>query len=206
MAARPARRRGPVDAAARRAKQPPSRSSSRIRRVRARSRRRTRCLEDARSVSPSRRMGSSTGRRLAGMGLDANGDGRIRMQWCHGAPGIIATLHRILDEELAVAGGELTWTQGHCARRRPLPRHGRQRLRVPRATPAERRRALARAGAHVRDARRRTGGKRARTKHRHGHYSLWTGDLGTALYLADCVDGGGEPRLPEPARVCGNVP
>jgi len=29
-----------------------------------------------------------------------------------------------------------------------------------------------------------------------GHYTLWTGDLGTALYLADCLDGGG--RLPLP--------
>jgi hypothetical protein len=29
-----------------------------------------------------------------------------------------------------------------------------------------------------------------------GRYTLWTGDLGTALYLADCVDGAG--RLPLP--------
>ena len=29
-----------------------------------------------------------------------------------------------------------------------------------------------------------------------GRYTLWTGDLGTALYLADCIDGGG--RLPLP--------
>jgi hypothetical protein len=29
-----------------------------------------------------------------------------------------------------------------------------------------------------------------------GRYSLWIGDLGTALYLADCVDGAG--RLPLP--------
>src|SRR6266568_426789 len=49
---------------------------------------------------------------LAGMRLDANGDGQIRMQWCHGAPGIVATLAPILDEELAVAGGELTWRAG----------------------------------------------------------------------------------------------
>ncbi len=38
--------------------------------------------------------------------------------------------------------------------------------------------------------------ERARTEHGRGRYSLWTGDVGTALYLADCVDGGGEPPLP----------
>src|SRR2546425_8117425 len=48
----------------------------------------------------------------AGMRLDENGDGQIRTQWCHGAPGIIATLADILDEELAVAGGELAWRAG----------------------------------------------------------------------------------------------
>jgi hypothetical protein len=26
--------------------------------------------------------------------------------------------------------------------------------------------------------------------------TLWTGDLGTALYLADCVDGGGALPIP----------
>src|SRR5207247_2846210 len=41
--------------------------------------------------------------------LDDNGDGRIRLQWCHGAPGMVATLAHLIDEELAVAGGELTW-------------------------------------------------------------------------------------------------
>jgi hypothetical protein len=29
-----------------------------------------------------------------------------------------------------------------------------------------------------------------------GRYSLWTGDIGAALYLADCVDGGGKPPVP----------
>jgi hypothetical protein len=29
-----------------------------------------------------------------------------------------------------------------------------------------------------------------------GRYTLWTGDVGTALYLAGCIDGGGEPPLP----------
>ena len=29
-----------------------------------------------------------------------------------------------------------------------------------------------------------------------GRYTLWTGDLGTALFLADCIDGRGELPLP----------
>ena len=36
----------------------------------------------------------------------------------------------------------------------------------------------------------------ARTEHGRGRYSLWTGDVGTALYLADCIDGDGELPLP----------
>jgi len=50
---------------------------------------------------------------LTGKGLvEANRDGLIRTQWCHGAPGIVATLAPVLDEELAIAGGELTWRAG----------------------------------------------------------------------------------------------
>ena len=54
--------------------------------------------------------------------------------------------------ELLVAGGELTWRAGPLREgRRPLPRHRRQRLRVPEALRAHRRRALARiARAHSR--------------------------------------------------------
>jgi hypothetical protein len=38
------------------------------------------------------------------------------------------------------------------------------------------------------EAARRTAGR--------GRYTLWTGDLGTALYLADCIDAGGTLPLP----------
>jgi hypothetical protein len=36
----------------------------------------------------------------------------------------------------------------------------------------------------------------SRSAYGRGRYTLWTGDLGTALYLADCTDGGGELPLP----------
>jgi hypothetical protein len=37
---------------------------------------------------------------------------------------------------------------------------------------------------------------RDRTAHGRGRFSLWTGDPGTALYLADCVAGEGALPLP----------
>lgn len=40
----------------------------------------------------------------------------VRVQWCHGAPGMVATLGDLLDLELALAGGELTWRAGPLAK------------------------------------------------------------------------------------------
>jgi len=39
-------------------------------------------------------------------------DGEIRLQWCHGTPGIVATAAPYLDEELLLAGAELVWRAG----------------------------------------------------------------------------------------------
>ena len=40
-------------------------------------------------------------------------DGQIRLQWCWGgAPGIVAAAADYLDEELLLAGAELTWRAG----------------------------------------------------------------------------------------------
>ena len=44
--------------------------------------------------------------------LEHHRTGEIRLQWCHGAPGIVTTAARYLDEELLLAGAELTWTAG----------------------------------------------------------------------------------------------
>ena len=48
----------------------------------------------------------------AGDGLEHHRTGEIRLQWCHGAPGIVATTAPYLDEELVLAGAELTWRAG----------------------------------------------------------------------------------------------
>jgi hypothetical protein len=78
---------------------------------------------------------------------------------------------------------------------RAVPRHRRQRLRLPPAPPAHRRRGVARA---ARAFAMHGIGQVEEACDRYGHlrFSLWTGDLGFALYLRDCVDAGaGFPTL-----------
>jgi hypothetical protein len=133
---------------------------------------------------------------LVGMRLDENGDGRIRTQWCHGAPGIVATLAPTLDEELAVAGAELTWRAGPLRKGAGLCHgtagNGYAFLALLERTGDER--WLTRARAFAMHAAGQV--EHTRSRHGRGWHTLWTGDLGTALYLADCVDGGGTLPLP----------
>jgi hypothetical protein len=128
--------------------------------------------------------------------LDAHRNGQIRTQWCHGAPGIVATLAHLLDEEAAVAGGELTWRAGPLRKGANLCHgtagNGYAFLALLERTGDER--WLARARAFAMHAAAQV--DRSRTEYGRGRYTLWTGDLGTALYLADCVDGGGQLPLP----------
>ena len=128
--------------------------------------------------------------------LDAHRDGRIRTQWCHGAPGIVATLAHLLDEDLAVAGGELTWRAGPLRKGAGLCHgtagNGYAFLALLERTGDERWLARARAFAMHAIAQM----ERSRSEDGRGRYSLWTGDPGTALYLADCIDGGGALPLP----------
>jgi hypothetical protein len=133
---------------------------------------------------------------LAGMRLEANRDGLIRTQWCHGAPGIVATLAHTLDEELAVAGGELTWRAGPLRKGANLCHgtagNGYAFLALLERTGDER--WLTRARTFAMHAAAQV--EHSRSDYGRGRYTLWTGDLGTALYLADCVDGRGELPLP----------
>ena len=125
-------------------------------------------------------------------GSTHNRDGQIRTQWCHGAPGIVATLAPFLDEELAVAGGELTWRAGPLRKGANLCHgtagNGYAFLALLERTGDER--WLTRARAFAMHAARQV--EQSRSEYGRGRYTLWTGDLGTALYLADCIDGGGQ--------------
>ena len=127
--------------------------------------------------------------------------GEIRVQWCHGAPGIVASLSRIAPdddehERLLLAGGELTWRAGPLKKGANLCHgtagNGYAFLALFARTGDElwldRARAFAmHAVAQV---------DRTRAELGRGRYTLWSGDPGTAHYLADCLDGRGDLPLP----------
>jgi hypothetical protein len=106
-----------------------------------------------------------------------------RVQWCHGAPGIVATLGDRLDLGLALAGGELTWAEGPLAKGPGLCHgtagNGYAFLVLHRRTGdsvwLERARSFAMHAIGQVEA--------ARAELGRGRYSLFTGDLGVALYL-----------------------
>jgi lantibiotic modifying enzyme len=125
----------------------------------------------------------------------------IRTQWCHGAPGMVASLGAIAPnddehERLLLAGGELTWRAGPLVKGANLCHgtagNGYAFLALLERTGdelwLERARAFAMHAA--------TQVARARAELGRGRYTLWTGDPGTALYLADCLAGGGGLPLP----------
>jgi Lanthionine synthetase C-like protein len=118
----------------------------------------------------------------------------IRVQWCHGAPGMVATLGDLLDEELAVAGGELTWRAGPLAKGPGLC-HGTAGnayafLVLHRRTGDEL--WLERARVFALHAIGQV--ERERAAVGRGRYTLFTGDVGVALFLRHLLDG--EDRFP----------
>lgn len=129
-----------------------------------------------------------------------NTRGEIRVQWCHGSPGIVASLARVAPgddehERLLLAGGELTWRAGPIVKGAGLCHgtagNGYAFLALFARTGDElwlgRARSFAmHAAAQV---------ERARAEFGRGRYTLFTGDPGTALYLADCLRGSGEMPL-----------
>jgi hypothetical protein len=112
---------------------------------------------------------------------------KLRLQWCHGAPGIVVSIASYLPEELLLGGAELTWQAGPPGMEKGSGLcHG-----------------TAGNGYAFLKAFERTGDdrwlERARQfcmhaleqieRRRHGRYSLFTGDVGVALYAADCLEG-----------------
>lgn len=117
-------------------------------------------------------------------------DGQIRVQWCAGAPGIVIGAADYLDEELLLAGAELPWHTGPPnLDKGPGICHGTAGngyafLKAFARTGDERWLDRARRFAvHALDQVERLRRERGR-----GRYSLWTGDLGVALYAADCLE------------------
>jgi lantibiotic modifying enzyme len=120
----------------------------------------------------------------------ASGSG-IRLQWCHGAPGIVATAAPYLDEELLLAGAELTWRAGaHLAEKGPGLCHGTAGngfafLKVFERTGDEQ---------WLERGRRFAIHALAQAQASPDRYSLFTGDIGVALFAAACLDA--DPRFP----------
>jgi Lanthionine synthetase C-like protein len=121
----------------------------------------------------------------------ASRDGSIRLQWCHGAPGIVATASRYLAEPLLLGAGELIWRAGaHGAEKGASICHGTAGngyalLELFERTGDERWLARARRFAvhAVGQA------ERERAERGTRRYELVNGDLGVALFAADCLDG-----------------
>jgi hypothetical protein len=113
------------------------------------------------------------------------------MQYCHGAPGFIVNLadtpSNALDD-LFVAGGEATWRAGPLAKGSNLCHgtggNGYAFLKLFARTRdgrwLERARAFAMHGIAQTDADSARFGR--------GRYSLWTGDVGFAIYLWNCIN------------------
>jgi hypothetical protein len=112
-------------------------------------------------------------------------DGEIRLQWCKGAPGVVIGAAPYLDEDLLLAGAELTWLAGpHGMDKGPCICHGtagngyaflKTFARTGDELWLERARQFA---VHALEQVERRG----RTR-----YSLFTGDVGAALFAADCL-------------------
>jgi lantibiotic modifying enzyme len=118
-------------------------------------------------------------------------DGEIRLQWCSGAPGIVTAAADYLDEELLLMGAEAVWRAGpHGMEKGACICHGTAGngyalLKAFERTGDEQwigraRRFAVHALGQV---------ERAHEARGRGRYSLWTGDVGTALFAADCLDG-----------------
>jgi len=112
-------------------------------------------------------------------------DGEIRLQWCAGAPGIVLAAGAYLDEDLLLAGAELVWRAGaHGAEKGAGICHGTAGngyalLRTFERTGDER---------WLDRARRFATHALEQVARREGRFSLWTGDLGVALFASDCLD------------------
>jgi hypothetical protein len=117
-------------------------------------------------------------------------DGEIRVQWCAGSPGIVVGAADYLDEELLLEGAELPWRTGAPRLEKgPSICHGTAGngyafLKTFARTGDER--WLDRARRFAMHALRQV--ERLRAERGRGRYSLWTGDLGVAVYVADCLD------------------
>ncbi len=117
-------------------------------------------------------------------------DGRICLQWCTGAPGVLVGAWEYLDEELVVAGAELIWRAGAHSDEKGhglchgTAGNGSALLKAFARTGDER--WLERARRFAVHALRQA--ERLAAANGRRRYSLFTGDIGTALFARACLD------------------
>lgn len=117
-----------------------------------------------------------------------------RVQWCHGAAGIVATLADLMPPDLLLGAAELTWRAGPVAQGAGLCHgtagNGYAFLKAHAVTSdaiwLDRARQFAMHALAQVDAEREATGR--------GWYSLFTGDVGAALFARSCVTA--DPRFP----------
>ena len=125
-----------------------------------------------------------------GRPLERPRDRRICLQWCTGAPGILAGAWDYLDEDLVRAGAELIWQAGaHRDEKGYGLCHGNAGNGFALL------KAFARTGDEVWLERARrfavhalSQAERMAAANGRRRYSLFTGDVGTALFAAACLD------------------
>jgi hypothetical protein len=117
-----------------------------------------------------------------------------RVQWCHGAPGIVSTVGDLMPPDLLLGGAELTWRAGPLAKGPGLCHgtggNGYALLRTHAVTGDDL--WLDRARRFAMHALEQV--ERARETYGRGRFALFTGDVGAALYARSCLQG--DPRFP----------
>jgi hypothetical protein len=117
-----------------------------------------------------------------------------RVQWCHGAPGVVATVGDLLPADLLLGGAELTWRAGPLAKGPGLCHgtagNGYALLRVHAVTGDDL--WLDRARRFAMHALEQVG--QTRETNGRGRFTLFTGDVGAALFARSCLDA--DPRFP----------
>ena len=195
LAARSTRTRRALDAGSLRQPEAEHRACARLRRLRARARGRRGRLRRLAPVRDRRgrpdQLAAGCGRAVPARAHAADPDPVVPR----------SARHRLDGRSLARRRSRARRRRAHLARRAAperagaLPRHRGERLRAARAVRADGDELwLARARAFAMHALAQV--ERTRMEYGRGRYTLWTGDAGTALYLADCLDG--TPRLPLP--------
>jgi hypothetical protein len=109
----------------------------------------------------------------------------LRLQWCHGAPGIVTHAGDYLDDELLLAGAELVWDAG--------PANDEKGAGICHGTAGNGfafLKTFARTGDELWLERARSFAVHAieQVERLPSRYSLFTGGVGAALFAADCLE------------------